>query len=181
MINNENQKPENEVLAIKQHVEKILREKFGQNVISKLNYNLSLLSTKPDQVDSQVDENFLYGMCGTFSEALHEALIDEGIMADKKLSEAKDLSAHTYLSITTDTGTEIIVDITIGQFIKGHNHAFVGTREQLKDLVENQTGEGKPYQIIHTSQPSRAYERIWGHKGKVTLSAKKALEIKRVP
>jgi len=153
--------------SLKSTIESVLRSpKFVNDSFSSS--LTDSLSTNPMRVGSNIDSNSLYGMCGTLSYELGVGLKDAGITTEQLISDDEDNNAHVYLA-TKETDQPIIIDPSIGQFIEGHNHIFVGTRQQLKDLVVNQTGEFGKYKITHTrsrNNPEEAYRRIWGINGR---------------
>ncbi len=126
-----------------------------------------LIPTSPLIQDLRSDD--LYGQCGSFAEELQGGLVKEHLLADAVFSANRDSNGHVYLT-TNVKDVEILIDPTIIQFLEGHKHVFVGTRNQLHKLVTEQTGEGKPYQIVHTksrNNPEEAFQRIWGSKSRV--------------
>ena len=54
---------------------------------------------------------------------------------------------HSFLIADFEDGENVVVDPTIGQFVVGHNHVFVGTYAELRDLITHQTGETGPYAL----------------------------------
>ena len=153
------------VEKIRAIVEVALRTSFGTYNASTLRQFRGRLSTDQHNVDSNLTTRSFYGNCGTFNLELKKALREEKLHTDYCESDHEDSNHHEYL-IADENGIEVIIDPTIGQFIKGHNNTFIGTRAQLKDLVLNQTGEGKLYKIVNTksaNNPTEAFERTWGN------------------
>ena len=111
------------------------------------------LSTNPDQVDEAVDSKYFYRTCLTAAYYFRKKLIEQGIDVSVSRSLYDGRNIHTYLKIG-----DIIIDPTIGQFLEGHNHIFIGTREELRILVLS----GK-YQIINTQfpDPEEFFEQTW--------------------
>lgn len=121
------------------------------------------LSTINEQVDNAITSDFLDGMCKPFSEELTRCLLKKGQPAEV-VTSLWHPGAHYYL-LTRVNGYEIIIDPTIGQFVQGHNHVFVGTRNALRDLVVNQTQTETPYTIrtLFSKDVGEAFfERNWG-------------------
>ena len=87
------------------------------------------LSTNPKEVKEGVSQESLTNKCEALSEELQRCLKLVGVD-----STIRGNNLHNYL--TTFEGKEkVSIDASIGQYFKGHNHIFVGTREQLKELV----------------------------------------------
>lgn len=164
------------VANVKKVVEDVLKNSFGKNTVTAARRVQGRLSTEPKQVSPTITEESFYSMCGTFSPELQKHLKERGLDTEQIESAREDRSSHIYLTTLID-GIEVIIDPTIGQYLKGHNHVFVGTREQLRGLVINKTRKptemniqiikDKPYQIINTrshNDPHEAFDRIWGEK-----------------
>src|ERR1041385_5456847 len=97
------------------------------------------LSTVPELVAAEVDYLFLDSECVDASVELADALIRIGLHTQPSSSTYfSHWNRHSYL-LTEEQSVEIIIDPTIGQYIRGHNHTFVGTREQLREMVCQQT------------------------------------------
>ncbi|HEX7041957.1 MAG TPA: hypothetical protein VF189_01795 [Patescibacteria group bacterium] len=97
------------------------------------------LSTKPRRIftDKRTLNNFTIGgncvdITGLLQPELEKKGLSSGIVYSG-LIIGPNMYYHVYLS-TRFGGEEIIIDPTIGQFLLGYNHVFVGTREQLKKL-----------------------------------------------
>ena len=130
------------------------------------------ISTNPEEVSKAIDSEFFYGKCGRLCGILTDKLQEENIPYTTMGSEDNDNNGHRYFRL--DQFSEpIFVDPSIGQFIEGHNHVFVGTRRDLNSLILEQTGNGKPYRIINTrskNNPEEALSRTWGNKGSTVYS-----------
>jgi hypothetical protein len=116
------------------------------------------LSTNPDLVDQTITPETLRGKCGTICEDLQDRLKTAGVLVDMCISGDRNTSWHRYLGTRHD-GVEVIIDPSIGQFIKGHRQVFIGTRDQLKQLVLH------PKTVIvnaRTSIPHEVFSRTWG-------------------
>lgn len=133
---------ENAVAEVKEYVETALTTTFGivrdgreEYVKGSMRGWIGRLSISPDAVDTTVTGDELRGKCDLLSEELRIALrkIDFTV-------ELKHARRHSYLTVF-HKGHEIIIDPTIGQFIEGHNHVFVGTIHQLRDLPLSKIGE----------------------------------------
>lgn len=171
------------VESVRSQVENVLQNHFGKNPLGGASDFDGKISTIPSKVSPEINSNVFYSMCGGFSDDLGQCLIINGTDVSLCMSNNRDSNAHVYL--TTQVGrTEIVIDPTIGQFIEGYNHVFVGTRKQLKDLVVNRTGSGKQFQITHTksrNNPKEAFERTWGNQAHVKVTVEKWKEgIKRL-
>ncbi len=150
------------VKSLKEVVEYILKTSFAEDNSSLTEFK-GILSTKLE--NSTLTSKDFYGKCGMLSDELEELLWKYGVSTRKTTSGDFDTSGHTYLSLSLIP--QIVIEPSIGQFIEGHNYVFVGTREQLEDLVLHQTGEGKQFSIINTrskNNPEEALRRIWGDK-----------------
>ncbi|MDE2025926.1 MAG: hypothetical protein KGJ07_05510 [Patescibacteria group bacterium] len=142
-------------------VESILRSSFGQAPLAKP--FRGKLSTNPTQVASTITSETLKGKCGIISGELQTALATAGIPTDMCISEDRATTWHRSLR-TVINGVEIILDASIGQYVEGYTHVFVGTRTELKQLILN------PHtKIINTSISSKGdfFQRTWGNKGQV--------------
>lgn len=156
-----------EISRITSQVEDILQNKLG-NIVGAVRKFRGRVSTSPLKTSLDLGPDDFYGVCDSFSEDIQSQ--SDKITFDKNLSADPDTNAHIYLVTRIPGDVEIIVDASIGQFLEGHSHTFVGTRSQLRDLYLNQTGEGKPYQIVNTrsrNNPKEAFRRIYGDKGMV--------------
>lgn len=160
-LNKEQEILDEVISVVKEILKNELGDDWSQN--NKAKKFRGRLSTKPEFVDPAVNSNELYAMC-RLNDDIIQALLRRGFHAGNKQSARKDGNGHGYTVLVKD-GVEVIIDGAIGQFIKGHNNTFVGIREQLRQLVLSDTGDGKPYSIVHTSShsnPVEAFERIWG-------------------
>lgn len=145
-------------------VEIALQEHFGKLTDGWLNQFADKLSTSPAKVHEGVNERSLSYQCQRFSRELRQclALID----LDTKLQEStyrQTASDHVYLT-PENAPHDVIIDPTIGQFVVGYNHVFVGTRQQLKSLVLSQTGHKSPYRLwgYGSNDPYLLFEVMWG-------------------
>lgn len=151
-----------EIERVKSEVENILQNKLG-DIEGTVKRFKGRISTSPLRTDLKLAPKDFYGKCGDFSNDIKDN--SEEVKFSKYTSANPDTSGHQYLGTDGTNGTEVIVDAAIGEFLEGHNHTFVGTRTQLKDLFLNQTGEGKPYKIVNTrsrNNPQEAFLRIYG-------------------
>ena len=156
---------ENELEEEIEKIKNILNEALASKYIDEK--FRGKISTSPYTTSSDISADMMFGMCGTLVSCIQIASADKNVNFDKSTSPREDTSGHAYLTTELRDGSELIIDPTIGQFIKGFNHVFIGTRKELQDLVVNQTGEGKKYQIINTrsrNSPEEAFLRIWGDK-----------------
>jgi len=123
------------------------------------------LTTVPEQVHPLTTSKILRGGCISSSNYLRKNLRKLGVGAEL-VSSATTYPEHYYLQLYQDM-TEVLIDPTIGQYLDGHNHVFVGTRRQLKDLVVNPTRDLKgQYNLINTVGISTTrvgfFEQLWG-------------------
>jgi len=138
---------------------RLIKRRINSTPSEKLNYAISeahkkssfektlagfngQLSTDPEHVSLKIDkekisQRTLSRNCIIFSQELKRGLRKVGVD-----SIMLGNALHKYLQ--TVVGNEnIIIDPTIGQFLEGYNHIFVGTREQLKQLVLEYAQKGK--------------------------------------
>lgn len=159
---------EAEISNIKSVVDQVIRDELYGS--SEFLYAIKgKLTTDPSTTSPEINSETFYGACGTICESLQTGCLDHNILLDKTSSEDEDSAGHVYLTTKLSNGSTLIIEPSIGQFIEGHNHVFIGSREQLHDLVINQTGTGKKYQIVNTrskSNSEEAFRRIWGTRGK---------------
>lgn len=93
------------------------------------------LSIFPDKVGSSVSQGSLRYRCSIMSRELQRCLALLGIRTETHGSTSNtNWVAHTFLGLT-ETAHDIIIDPSIGQFVTGYNHVFVGTRSQLRSVV----------------------------------------------
>jgi len=145
---------------------------------------VSQLSVSPERPAPNLDPDSLNALCGSIDQELLRRLKTQGnSTADIYCSTNSDL--HAYLLDVVD-GVEILVDPTIGQYVVGYNHVFVGTREQLRDIVVNQTGPNKPYKLEGKQKPywegNKVFETYWGSRSRLesSLPADRRL-VRRIP
>ena len=126
-------------------------------------------STQPERVHPSITSNKLRGPCWFYSTHLGRELEKEGVMVSTAhSSEGRKETGrpfHHYL-VVVKNGIEVTVDPTIGQFVLGHNHVFVGTTDQLWDMIEDIPSSGSPYVLPPPStsdSPRDAFTQIWGY------------------
>ncbi len=127
------------------------------------------LSTSPITTSSEITPELLKGKCGVLSDEILDRLdMQQSTSLDMKISDhPKATSGHKYLS-TTYNGIEVIIDASIGQYVKGHTHVFVGTRDKLKKLILGSRGNIINTQRDLANNPEEFFRRTWGiKKGKV--------------
>lgn len=166
------------------------KEKSDNLVYAKIVYINDKISSSEDESGKTFRENELLnllfahckGKCSTYSEIFKTSLERMGILAKVTLPEIDEIeksemselpkfsrsSIHRYLQVLEIDGVsvedlDILVDPTIGQFIRGHFHIFVGTREDLRVLVKEAIQSGK---IINTRFPEHIFIRAWGNKSR---------------
>lgn len=130
---------------------------------------LEYLSSYPEKVGKYISASSLYKQCGNYSMQLEKGLMQMNIEVTFSSSgSVHDGSGiHWYLVRNVDD-VEVIIDPTLGQFLIGYNHIFVGTREKLRDLVFIHSGENKCYQYNplwfgETPNPKKIFELAWGN------------------
>lgn len=149
---------------VKDKVEEVLQTTLGQDAPPYVARLRGKLSTDPERVSPEIARGSFSLMCGTFSRELKIKLSIEGVNAEVVYADNGDPLDHVYLQ-STNGASEVLIDPTIGQFLEGHNQVFVGGREQLRELVTKQTGEGKVYKIVEIFDkysPEEIFELVWG-------------------
>lgn len=147
-------------------VEIALQKYFGKLADGCLNKFADKVSTSPAKVQQGVNEESLSNQCYLFSSELQQCLGLTGL--DTKLAIADTPAPVHYYLTTQNAPHDVIIDPTIGQFVIGHNHVFVGTRQQLIDLVLSQTGHESPYKLRGdgSNHPYLLFEAVWGSRSK---------------
>lgn len=126
------------------------------------------LSVYPEKTDPSVTSDTIRGNCDIVSKELGISLWEAGFDVDFGYSNPEQLGfVHTYL-MTTYKGYDIIIEPTIAQFIEGHNHVFVGTKDQLRHIIFNEVGEDKQFTRLRTKElrdhTDLAFNLVWGEK-----------------
>lgn len=160
------------IASFKDLVDVGLQEYFGRN--SRYAEYAGLLSVHPERVAETVTSETLEHQCDDFSREFQRIESDSGLMTQLAVSD-QGYDEHVYLVPDESHGLpDVIIDLTLGQYVRGHNHAFVGTRAELRDIVVHQTGEGKPYMLEEPSEllepeeialymePIVFFQRKWG-------------------
>lgn len=149
---------EKEVLPwIRSEVEHALQYKFGRNTrliltpnypgdvlewrLAMLKSYQGKLSIYPDKVSSDISRDSFIDQCVLFSRELQDNLQDNGVTVIAAKRTTSHISPHTFLMLPGEQN--IIIDPTVGQFLEGHNHTFVGTEKQLYDTVAQYVREGR--------------------------------------
>lgn len=125
--------PDNDLkkLSVTERYDRIELEKFkGQ------------LSTEPNRVGREINQESLSIKCEPFSVELQRCL--------KKVKLDSTIVGNVeHLSLRTQGKEgEIIIDPSIGQFLAGYNHVFVGTRDELRKIVL-EYAENKKLSILY--------------------------------
>lgn len=133
------------------------------------------LSVYPDRVGKIVTPDTLEFQCEDFSKELRRVEPKFGLKTHLSVSGANN-GDHLYLIPDESYGLpDVLIDLTVGQYVHGHNHAFVGSRSELKDIVVLQTGEKGPYELVEPSElvepeefelykePTKFFQRKWGN------------------
>lgn len=116
-----------------------------------------------EKVNRKIREGETYDLCGTLNTPIGEYLRTKGREAWSACSSHNNGNGHIYV-LLHNGNQEIIIDAAAGQFIKGHNRVFVGTRQQLRSLILNPKTK-----IINTrskDNPLETFERTWGNTSK---------------
>ena len=117
------------------------------------------VATLPDNYLRMIEAGETYSMYGSMNVPIAEDLQANHRDAFAAFSTNRDGNAHVYVVIEDQTG-EITVDAAISQFIFGFNRVFVGTRDELRQLVLDPNTV-----IINTrsrNNPPEAFQRTWG-------------------
>lgn len=102
------------------------------------------LTTSGSNLNAEEGEaNDFFGQCDYLTELVESALRQIG--TGSRLIKS---GVHSFLAIHVDN-VDVFVDPAIGEFIAGHNHIFVGTKEDLKRLITTSHSQG---QIINVDQ-----------------------------
>lgn len=154
------------VTQVRNAVESILRIPTPWDKQTFLKTNEGMLSTAPDRVHPEVGFGTFNMNCGAASSEINKFLRLN--KSKSNVSHAKTESKvpydHVYIVVDTEAG-DVIVEPTLGQFVLGHNHIFVGTRDHLRDVVTRQTGIGGHYSLrteIMYLKPENMFNIIWG-------------------
>jgi hypothetical protein len=116
-------------------------------------------STDPDQVGTNLRFSTFFTKCNTFAGNIKNLLVPQGFNATTVSKDVPE-PLHLYDMVKEDE-MEILVDPTIGQYIRGHNYFFVGTRQELHDLVV----ANKDKIIIgkgDNKDPEYWFDELWG-------------------
>ena len=151
------------VLEVKNAVEGALQVAFSNNGSPHAGTFAGKLSTDPGSVSREITPQILMGKCGIISSELQDRLEETRRMpVNMKVSDhPKATSGHKYLT-TEINGVEVIIDASIGQYIRGHTHVFVGTRSQLKKLILASRGNIINTQADLMQNPEEFFTRTWG-------------------
>jgi hypothetical protein len=147
-------------------VEFALQSYFGRQSDSwVLNRFVGKMSTLSSEVHKDVVSWMTLSYnCGRFSAELKKCLLKLGIQTTMS-SASNDKPEHVYL-VPDNIPYDIIIDPTIGQFIMGYDTVFVGTRDQLKNIVINQTGTDKQYKLRNyagITDSEELFTIMWGN------------------
>lgn len=153
------------VRQVKGDVERALQY-FGTSVNVVLASFYGELSTDPSNVGSSINDSSLRRRCYALSSELRRCLYLTQTNARLSSETRFYRIQHEYLMIE-NSNVDIVVDPTLGQFLVGHNHIFVGTHAQLRELVLEKTGDGKEYQYSQhwfgNTPPEEVFEEMWGN------------------
>lgn len=170
------------IKEIKERTELAIRYHFGKEPINSGQNKLSdhqqwinkmlkdfgqKLSTDPKHTHKELNQLNLFGKCEIFSDELQRCLKLVGLNSTKVGSfYITHFSLRTY-----GNEGEVIIDPTIGQYITGHNHVYVGKRNDLKNLVIEQarqenlslidTSGIRPLRIPINSDPEDFFRKQW--------------------
>jgi len=151
------------------HVRRI--REITEGVLSQQKFRVNdfdfMLSTDPQKVDPALTDKILKKNCVKFSLQLQKGLHTAGLQTEFVSSAQSPSPIHWYLQEIG--GIDTLVDPTFGQIILGHNHVFVGTRRELKELVHQKT-DGNPYHLPNDRFPASTYfDYFWGDRS-ITFS-----------
>lgn len=156
---------ERHVRQVKSVVEIALRRKFGKDPKSKVTEFAGKLSTNPRHIAPDINNDSLKDKCNSFSEELTKCLLKLGLPIENSKRDP-----HEFLFVRRrrffKSDVVVVIDPSIGQFIEGYNHVFVGTISQLHHLVVEQTKQGGKYTLLQNpNQYSSEYffRKYWGH------------------
>lgn len=124
-----------EVDGVRGFIEPAIQRYFGRSGMHSphiLGRYIGQLSTDPVKVGPDISSSSLHKMCGPFSEELFFALNQAGITKRLQARMADGLH-HTFVKAMDN---RVLIDPTLGQFVQDFRHIFVGSREQLYDLVK---------------------------------------------
>lgn len=185
------------VAEVRRDVEIVLQTRFGLEhpedkyrdyVSRQVRIWRGVLSTDPAQVNP--DHYYLFaafyrgdrgktfsdcirGECQPISRELGVCMLEAGLDVMQGFNgypETSDLHpCHEYL-VAPKKGQEILIDPTIAQMIQGHDHVFVGTRDQLREKVFRGIKPEGPFTRLRTpdlrDHTEEAFELNWGIKAR---------------
>lgn len=158
------------VERVRQKVEQALQGHFGKVILDPWVVSFAgELSTLPENVDRSINRASFLLRCGFIVPELARSLKSSDQESQISIrSYDSEHAHHIYLTISQPTH-EIVVDPTIGQYIEGYNHVFVGTRNQLRSLMLGanmlQAGIGESREQF--------FQRIWGDSSVPAVSSEK--------
>lgn len=119
--------------VIKGTVEYVLRNHVGNHYLGSSPFSRKL-STYPEHVDPFVNEHSLRNKCEVLSRELF-LYLPPNLAVDLSMSANTESSPKHFYLVSYSLEEEILIDPTLGQFLKGHNYVFIGTRMKLKQLI----------------------------------------------
>ena len=160
-----------DVAQVRRTVEAILRSPNTGKAAAQL----ATLSTDPTKLDPgtawflQLREKCWF-FAGPIAKRLSEAGIEARAVGSKPERETLadgttrpwrrgQGSPHGFVEIT---GTDIVVDPTLGQFVYSHPHVFVGTKQELRDLYLRAPEDDRCHHRWVGVDPVSAFEQLWG-------------------
>lgn len=154
------------VTQVRNAVESILRMPILWDEQTFLKTNEGMLSTAPDRVNPEVGFGTFNGHCIASSNEINLFLRLKNFKSNVcyAKTKAKEPYNHVYIVVDTDDG-EVIVEPTLGQFLLGYNNIFVGSRDDLRNLVVGETGKNGPYNLrseVMFLSRNHTFDVIWG-------------------
>lgn len=172
------------IASFRDIVEVGLQEHFGRD--GKYSEYAGKMSIHPDRVGSDVTSEALEFRCEDFSHEFRHVGKKLGLDIHLAMTD-QGHDEHVYLVPDESHGlSDVVVDLTVGQYVEGHNNVFVGSREALRDIVVLQAGPGKQYALVEPSEliepeeielyrePTKFFQRKWGN-GSIVLGAENTI------
>lgn len=113
----------------------------------------------PKNISGRIESGETRAMCGDATRNLLKAIGNE-LPVVRMCSGHENANVHVYLVISGGSpDDDIIIDPTASQFISGYNGIFIGTRNELRQLVF----KSKIVNTKSADNPQEAFERTWGN------------------
>lgn len=119
------------------------------------------------------------GMCGTYCTVVYESLriipwIEEVQQCESSPNpEIANIYAHRYIQLQFEDNVSIILDPTLGQYVKDYNTVFIGTRQELKDIILNSNAQLINIKFAADTPENRLdfFNKVWGETAFVKQSS----------